>query len=517
MNATDWNTMMSSPSLSRVLQTSDWCARGLRRVGLLGLYFCMASRAVAAQEEILDRANTVSPQIVLDSQVEKSLDDALGQLDRRRVDPIPPSSLSGERRMFVEGAVTIPHYRDNLVVPLPSPSIQPAWRARSSFDVHQNLELGSEWSLMFSNRLNLQRSDGGGQSEKQLIRNDLREFYFSHQGKRQLWDLGRLNARAGVASGYNPTDYFKTRAVVERVSQDPSVLRENRLGTFMLRGQYLLDEGALAVMWAPRLADSPAVDLVGETGWNPQWGRTNSATRIALRGNYRLAPDFDPEVSAIVESGRWKLGVNLTRALSESVTGYLEWTGGRNRSMLARAYGAGIAEGRFPQGFRPVLPYDEKQRFLNDLALGFSWTANSRTYVTVEYDYHQGGFSKSEWQRWFNAGATGASGVRQTQATLGQLNYLRSWALDQQEPLSRHSLFTRVEWRNAIANNVTLAYLNVMNLSDRSLLQQMGLRWDGSKQWSISCLFNVNYGRVRSEYGSSTVDKSLLLNAVLYF
>ncbi len=66
-------------------------------------------------------------------------------------------------------------------------------------------------------------------------------------------------------------------------------------------------------------------------------------------------------------------------------------------------------------------------------------------------------------------------------------------------------------------NNITQAYLNVMNLSDRSLLQQLGLRWDGSKQWSISCLVNVNHGGVRSEYGSSSVDRSLLLNAILYF
>jgi len=46
---------------------------------------------------------------------------------------------------------------------------------------------------------------------------------------RTYLDLGRINLKSGVALGFNPTDFFKTRAVVEPLSADPSVLREDRL------------------------------------------------------------------------------------------------------------------------------------------------------------------------------------------------------------------------------------------------------------------------------------------------
>ena len=46
---------------------------------------------------------------------------------------------------------------------------------------------------------------------------------------------GRINVRNGAALGYNPTDFFRSGALRSVVSIDPNSLRENRLGTVMLR------------------------------------------------------------------------------------------------------------------------------------------------------------------------------------------------------------------------------------------------------------------------------------------
>ena len=67
--------------------------------------------------------------------------------------------------------------------------------------------------------------------------NELREAFISWQPADGTWiDLGRINLKSGVAVGYNPTDFFRTRAVVEPLTADPTVLREDRLGTLMLLG-----------------------------------------------------------------------------------------------------------------------------------------------------------------------------------------------------------------------------------------------------------------------------------------
>ncbi len=65
--------------------------------------------------------------------------------------------------------------------------------------------------------------------------NDFREGYLSWEAlDRTYLDAGRINLKSGVAVGFNPTDFFKTRAVVEPLSVDPTVLREDRLGTVMV-------------------------------------------------------------------------------------------------------------------------------------------------------------------------------------------------------------------------------------------------------------------------------------------
>ncbi len=70
--------------------------------------------------------------------------------------------------------------------------------------------------------------------------NDFREAYIEWRLADQTYlALGRINLKSGIALGYNPTDYFKTRTVSEPLSADPTVLREDRLGTVMLRLQHI--------------------------------------------------------------------------------------------------------------------------------------------------------------------------------------------------------------------------------------------------------------------------------------
>lgn len=440
--------------------------------------------------------------------VPDEIPDAILQASAAVAEPAPSS---GSRR-FLEAALTLPSYRDDLLVPLPPPSRRPHWRARVDVDVQESFRLSPSTSLTLGNRFNVQHAEEDPWETSRVLRNDLRELYLTWSSPEHMLDLGRINIRGGVASGFNPTDYFRARSVVERVSQDPSVLRENRLGTVALRSQSVFPSGAIAMVLAPKLQNAPPVDLVGESGLRPQTGRTNASNRLLIRGNYKLAPDFDPEVSLFVEHGRAQLGLSLTRAITERITASLEWSGGRRQALAARAYRAGVAEQRFPENFRPAIPYSTDERFRHDLSLGLTMPASANVDATIEYNYHQGGFSSHDWERWFSAGRNTTN-----PAILGQLNYLRAYAVDQQEPMSRHNLFTRIEWRNSLARNVTLTQLNILNLKDRSSLEQLTIKWDVSRVLSVSAILMIGLGGQQTEHGSNSVGKSVLFNLVRYF
>ncbi|WP_185732265.1 hypothetical protein [Burkholderia sp. Bp8963] len=423
------------------------------------------------------------------------------------------ASYSGRR--YAEAAMTLYDYRRMPVVPMPPGTATPSWRARTDVDWQGRFKGFGPWSFTVSDRYSLQHGESDDWSANSLSRNDLRELYATYSPGTSLMDVGRINIRGGVAAGYNPTDYFRSRSVVERVSQDPAVLRENRLGTVAVRVQQVYARGAWSATLAPRLAPTPAVDVQGQTGLKPQFGRTNNSARLKLDANYAIAPNFSPEVSMLFEKDRNLLGLNLTRALGDRVTGVLEWSGGWQRNLLARAYAAGVAEGRFPANFRPLLPYDNALRFRQDLAVGLSLPINGNLDVSVEYDFHQSAMSSGDWDRWFAAGAEAQRSGNAAQ--LGQLQYLRQFALDEQEPMSRQNLFWRAEWRNSLAPNVTLVYLGIVNLHDRSSLQQLTARWDYSRQWSFSAIVNRYLGGAATEYGSYQTNMGVLASAIFYF
>jgi len=150
------------------------------------------------------------------------------------------------------------------------------------------------------------------------------------------------------------------------------------------------------------------------------------------------------------------------------------------------------------------------------LAVGTSFPISENIDAVVEYDFHQGGFSRSDWNRWFDVGGA-QGGTPPAVGQLGQLQYIRMYALDQQEPVSRHNLFTRLEWRNFLVRNVTMTHLNILNLTDKSFLHQVTMRWDVSETVSLSTLVNTSMGSRLSENGTSANRSSLLLNGIFYF
>ncbi len=181
--------------------------------------------------------------------------------------PAQPASSSKDVN-YIADAQQLTAARNGLAVPFPSP--QPAsWENWLFLDTRDEWSLGDAWRLNYSGRLNVRTSNGIPFPTHENVRNDLRELFVEWQPTDTAWlELGRINIRNGVALGFNPTDFFRPRTVIEPLTADPSVLREDRLGVLMLTGQWLWSFGSITVAYAPKVTrPTPIYNIRTEQGF----------------------------------------------------------------------------------------------------------------------------------------------------------------------------------------------------------------------------------------------------------
>src|SRR5262249_48860011 len=325
---------------------------------------------------------------------------------------------------------------------------------------------------------------------------------------------GRINLKSGAALGFNPTDFFKTRAVVEPLSSDPSVLREDRLGTFMLRAQRIWTGGAITVAFAPSISHiSPIYSDTNLPSVGPSFDRTNARARLLVKGSVNLAADFSPELLVYHEGDRTRFGLNVTRGIGRNVVAYAEWTGGAEAGVIDDALAYGRDTRVLPVGAPSVLPDDSGSTFREDLSVGGSFSTKPKLTLNVEYHFHQAGFDKRDWKRWFMAG----EGTMSASLATRELWFVRSFALDRQDPLTRHSLFARADWVDAFIRHLELTGFVNMDVYDRSSLAQLAADYFASSKWTVGVQAGVNIGRASSDFGSLPQRGSLLLKLARYF
>jgi hypothetical protein len=427
------------------------------------------------------------------------------------IDRIPPlgddkpadAAPDANRVVYLQNDVSLYARRTNLAVPLP-PSPAASWEERLFADARLTFPLGNAVSFTYSGRLNFRADDDLPFPSHQNIRHDLREAYIAWQaGGGAFLEFGRINLKSGVALGYNPTDYFKTNAVVEPLSADPSVLREDRLGTLMFLAQKVWDGGALTLALAPKL-QRPAAIGAPLPSFDPLFDRTNGRARVLLKASLTLFDDVNPEVLVYSEAGRTSFGLNLTRAFGQSVVGYLEWSGGSR---------AGLVQDAVASGAPPILPHDPARAFRSDLALGVSYAAPFETTFNLEYHCHQAGFSAADWRNWFDTGAAHAADP----AVTGALWAIRGYASDRQEPLARGSLFARAAVQDAFVPDLALTAFVESDLRDGSGIAQVAADYDLSRRWSAGVLADATFGARRSDFGSLPGSLSVLARVSRYF
>lgn len=352
---------------------------------------------------------------------------------------------------------------------------------RASLDVYWEFRPAPRWRGVLSDRLDdMHPVDEGSRSTL----NSLREAYLGWMSEDGRWgvDAGRLNLRNGPAYGFNPTDYFRDGASRAVTSADPLSLRENRLGTAMLRVQSLWDGGSATVALAPKLANAPSRESFGV-----DLGATNHAHRFLSTVSMQLGKTSSAQALAYFERGKGlQLGVNATTLLGQSVVGFAEWSSGRDT----------VSEG-LSTGLAPRI--DTRHR----AAVGLTYTTASRWAVTTEFQYNGFALSKGQWAALQNAGP---------EASLGYQYQIQQ----RQDIASRRALMAYVSQRDGLMKNLELTGLLRYNLADHSRFAWVEARYHWQR-FDIALQWQANMGRTSSEYGSQPASRLVQVLAAAYF
>ena len=395
--------------------------------------------------------------------------DALN-LEGAKTGPVPTSEKA--TRIFVEGALgnSSQRYQAN------SRDL-----GRATFDLSYTARVGNGLRFVLSDRLdNIHPADGGADSTI----NSLREAYVSWQpeGGNTVLEFGRINLRYGVAYGYNPTDFFRDGSLRTLTSADPFALRDNRLGSVMLRGQQLWSTGSLSLAYSPKLANRPSAD-----GWSVDLGATNNRDRALLAFGTQFSQRLNSQLLLYKEDGRSPvIGASVTGLLSDAATAHAEFSRGREPDLLSRALG---------------LPGASATR--NRFATGLTYTTLGKLSVTAELQYNGFALSRSDWA---TLGATSPN---------DQIAYLIE-AQRIQELVPRRAYLIYISQKGLGLKDLDLTAFLRINALDQSRIAWFELRhhWPS---FDLAVQLQQNMGRITSEFGIQPDRRVIQVLGTYYF
>lgn len=368
-------------------------------------------------------------------------------------------------QLFVEGAAARSQIR-NTALAEEDRSTQ-----RLSVDLQVDATLAPGLRAMLGDRL-----DVGWQHrfEQRKSINTLKEAYLSWQQRNDvIVDLGYVNQYSGVAFGYNPTDFFREGALRSPVSVDPTIIKKNRQGSAMLRGQMLWDGASLTALYSPALSDPPS-----SPAYLPDWGATNQRDRGLLIFSKRISEDLHPQWLLYKNQGASpQFGMNLTKLINDATVAYFEWSGGRSPLLLAQALGQ-----------------DGDKAFCNRVATGLTYTTSHKLSLTFEYQYNGAGLEKAQWDAL-------------PRVSLPAYVRYRQFAQSAQEMPTRHAAFFYATWQDMLVSHLDLAAMVRRNSDDHSRLSWIELR----HRWThdeIALQWQVDSGDLLSDYGALPLRKA---------
>ena len=366
------------------------------------------------------------------------------------------TSVSNASKVYVEFALGHADRR----IPPPSQTL-----SRASLDHYLTGRLAPGWKGVLSNRLDVLDPAEPG---KVVALYSLREAYASWSNEAATWvaDVGRINTRLGAGYGYNPTDFFRDGSLRTFTTANPVALRENRMGSVVLRGQRLWQGGSVSIAFSPKLGNAPSGDT-----FSLDLGSTNSRNRGMLVLGLQPSERVSVQLALYKADGlNPQPGVSLTALLSDAFVAHGEWSAAREPSLADYAWGV---SGHSVTGRR--------------FAGGLTFTSATKLSLTAEFQANGFALSQTGW------GAAAATNPALLDA------YLRE-AQRRQDLPSRRAWLLYATQRDLGRKNLDLTAFVQYNPDDDSRVAWLELR----QRWTntdLALQVQDNAGRSGTVYG----------------
>lgn len=361
-----------------------------------------------------------------------------------------------------------------------------------SLDIYMQTRVREDLRLVFSDRLNI-----GGEENRRLTSdsalNALRELYLGYGSDASSVEIGRINLRSGVGLGYNPSDYFRSNAIVFRQTEDPLKLREMRLGVLALHAKTVSDGGGAAIALSPKVT-------AGGSGspFDPRFAETNDAWRVAASASPSLK-DWPYVGFSLLkrEHDPIRLGTNVSAAIGRAAVAHLEWSGARQSPLSRRAQEA--------LSGAPLPATAEDLHFRSQFSLGVSYTASNRLNLALEYEHNGAGLDKAQWLQ-----------LSRDDSAAALYGDVRQYAQAQQEIPTRQAWMTRLSWPQFPLRETELTAVARFNPYDHSHFAWIEGRYHLPRA-TFSVAVTRNTGSLRSEFGSLPASTAVNAGAQFFF
>ncbi|MFD1625694.1 hypothetical protein [Azospirillum griseum] len=377
----------------------------------------------------------------------------------------------------------------------------PDWTQRFDLRMVGHHSVSERVGLLANLRLRTQAKDGEDYRFGSASHIDLQELAVDVKATDWLTvEAGRINVRNGVATGFNPTDWFKADSLIVADSFDTADRREDRLGTAVLQGVWHNEDAVLVTGYRVPMAGSTGTWLSDRSVFGQGFNRTNGRSALYAKLTPLGSQNLSTTVNAFYEPGQPGVGAEVSGAVSETLVLFAEWFAQHRRSLVDESHRLVP----LPLSVADRLGAKGRRRLLHQVSVGANWSlpaeivGNKDVSLTAEYHYNQSGLSKGAMDAWFDAGLSGA-------ARPGPLWAVRGTASRLQEPLSQHELFFRFAYKDVVTD-VDLGAIAFVSPQDGSALVQADVDVKVLVDGRLKFTAFTATGRDRSVYGSLPSD-----------
>jgi hypothetical protein len=315
-------------------------------------------------------------------------------------------------------------------------------------------------------------------------------YYKTAYNERYFFELGRMNVKEGIASGYNPTDYFKGGSSFT-LSVDPKEKKENRLGALLIQASAILDDMTIKVLYSPEVSVKSQSIWANKNYLGVHLDESNNQDRTTLYVGYT---GFDTmSISGLLHSNNegLNLGLNLSY-IDEGTIWYMEGSVVEKKSNIDTILGTQ----------NPVESYS------TELSLGVNYTSSTNIVSTFEYIYNHAGLDSSDWKNYFAVS-------KKSPQSAGELAKARGALLGHSKMMSKHTLFMMAR-QSDVLTNLDWSLLTWVNAIDKSSLLQVGMSY-AYEEVLFSLDARAYMGTNLTEYGSYPNDYEGLLSMTYFF